>query len=207
MPQKAYIIGPEKANRIRNELSLQLRGLSAILKTAPNADGLLTDIVAPLNAPPIRTYVPRPVEAWQTDGKHSDPFTMLKNHERRTQAHQDLLNEVWAKRPNGVVAEESDLIDLLIESHVFIEVKSISRDELRQARAALAQLYHYRFVYRQEYPDPALLAVFGEKPVHNGEDLTSFLTSCGIASTWKTHEDSFDGTNAARELLPWLFTS
>jgi hypothetical protein len=204
MPQNAYIIGQKKADHIRDELSAQLRGLPTILKTAPNADRVLTDIIAPVDAPPLRTYVPRAFEAWQTDGKRSDPFTMLKNHERRTQAHQDLLNDVWAKRPNALVAEESDLIDLLIDSHVFIEIKSISRDELRQVRAALAQLYHYRFVYRRKHPNPDLLAIFGERPVHQGEDLTEFLTSCGIASAWQTDLRSFDGTAEAKRLVPWL---
>jgi hypothetical protein len=204
MPQNAYIIDPELANRIRDELAMQLGGLSAILKTAPNAESLLTDIIAPTNAPQVRTYVPRDAEAWQTDGKRADAFTMLKNHERRMRAHQDLLNEVWQRRPDGMVGEESDLIDLLLDRDVFVEIKSIANDELRQVRAALAQLYHYRFVYRREYPQPKLLAVFEAKPVHQGEDLTIFLSSCGIASAWKTEQGMFDGTAEARKAVPWL---
>jgi len=205
MPQNAYIVrSQEKANRIRDELALQLSGLSGMLQTAPNAESLLADIVAPTNAPPVRTYVPRSAEAWQTDGKRADAFTMLKNHERRTQAHQDLLTEVWARRPKGSTGEESDLIDLLINGKTFIEIKSISGDELRQVRAALAQLYHYRFVYRRDYPQPDLLAVFEQKPIHKGEDLTEFLSSCGIASAWKIGTKSFEGTPEARAIAPWL---
>jgi hypothetical protein len=96
------------------------------------------------------------------------------------------------------------LIDLLLDREVFVEIKSIANDELRQVRAALAQLYHYRFVYRREYSQPKLLAIFGTKPVHKREDLTVFLTACGIASAWKTERGAFDGTFEAKKVVPWL---
>jgi hypothetical protein len=204
MPQNAYIIDADRANRIRDALAIQLSDLAAILETAPNGEGLLEDIIAPISAPPIRPYSPTPQKEWTTDGKWADPFTMLKNRERRSQAHQSLLDEVWSKRTEGVTAEESDLVDLLLNGQIFVEIKSVLDDVLRQVRAALAQLYHYRFVYRHDYPSPILLAIFGEKPIHRGEDLSDFLTACGIASAWKSEVGSFEGTPEARTTLPWL---
>ena len=152
----------------------------------------------------MRPYSPEAHKKWKTDGKRTDPFAMLKNRERRSQAHQELLDEVWAKRADGITAEESDLVDLLLSGQIFVEIKSVLNDVLRQVRAALAQLYHYRFVYRGDYPTATLLAIFGERPIHRGEDLSEFLRSCGIASAWRTETGLFDGTPEAKKIVPWL---
>ena len=128
----------------------------------------------------------------------------MKNSERRTLAHKELLDRVREKAKHLQVYRLI-LIDLVIAG-AFIEIKSIEEDAVRQARSALAQLYHYKFVYREQYGDPALLAIFGKEPIAEGNNLSIFLAHCRIASAWWNRSANlFDGTAEAKRIAPWLF--
>ena len=78
-------------------------------------------------------------------------------------------------------------------------------DPVAQTRAALSQLYHYRFVYREDLSAPALLAVFGRRPAGLGGDLVRFLDECAIAVFAREDGDTFEGTALARTVAPLLF--
>lgn len=130
---------------------------------------------------------------------------MAQKQERRNEMHESLADQVADLANNArLPTARSDYIDLLVDSKIMIEVKTIQDDTIRQSRAALAQLYHYRFEYRETLIQPTLAAIFNARPTHTGKDLSDFLESCGIAVAWKSN-DGFDGTESSRRSLPWIF--
>ncbi len=128
-----------------------------------------------------------------------DVISWMMRIERRSTEHETLVRRV-ASKAAGHKVEASQLLDLIVDRHV----KSLGDDPVNQVRAALAQLYHYRFVYRDQIPSAKLLAVFGFRPSHHGTDLVSFLDGCDIGVAW-IHGQAFEGTLAARQSAPWLF--
>jgi len=132
-----------------------------------------------------------------------DVVSWMIEIERRAAQHEDLLRRVAAKA-TGHTLERSPLVDLVVDRHLIIEVKSLEDDVVAQSRTALAQLYHYRFVYRNILPTARLLVIFGRRPVNASTDFVTFLESCAIAVTW-ADADGFDGTPVARAAAPWLF--
>jgi hypothetical protein len=64
-----------------------------------------------------------------------------------------------------------------------VEVKVVYQGNATTAvRAALGQLYAYRYFHYEDASPPYLVAVFSE-PV--GDAYVDFLETCGIASVWK----------------------
>ena len=139
------------------------------------------------------SFLPHPIDA----------ISWIIRLERRSAKHEELLRTV-AARAQGHLLERSLSIDLVVDRNIIVEIKSLEEDPVAQTRAALAQLYHYRFAYREELPQSRLLAVFGGRPADGRTDLVDFLESCGIGVA-RPHGSKFDGNQVARITAPWLF--
>jgi len=152
-----------------------------------------------------------PLSAWQASERRAralpsqpvDVVSWMQRLELRSASHEELLERVVA-RAVGRVVERSVLLDLVVDRRLIIEIKSVMGDAVAQVRAALAQLYHYRFVYRETLPEAQLLAVFGSRPVDGTTDLAAFLESCRIGVAW-AEGAAFAGTPRALATAPWLF--
>jgi hypothetical protein len=152
-----------------------------------------------------------PLSVWRASERRAralpsqpvDVIAWMQRLELRSASHEQLLERV-AARAVGRAVESSALLDLVVDRRVMIEIKSVMGDAVMQARAALAQLYHYRFVYREMLPEALLLAVFGSRPVDGTTDLAAFLESFGIGAAW-AEGSGFGGTPRARAVAPWLF--
>jgi hypothetical protein len=124
---------------------------------------------------PVRAAKPIDTEAWR------------QALERRKQSHKFVLDRIAeAAREADLCFAETSHIDLVVNGHLIIEVKSLLADDVTQVRAAIGQLYYYKFVYRQRYPNAALMAAFSRKPrSHQSDtDLLDFLRECGIVPCW-----------------------
>lgn len=121
--------------------------------------------------------------------------------ERRRTSHQRLLDSVAeSAQTAGLHYRETAHIDLVVSRKFIVEAKSINGDAVDQARAALAQLYHYRFTYRLRYLSPELVAVF-DKTIP--DDLAQFLRDCNVR-VFNKSGDSFDSSDADHKVVPWL---
>lgn len=127
---------------------------------------------------------------------------MLASLDRRNKSHAEIIRLVHQRAQRaGLRTEFSTLVDLFVDGRLMIEVKSINGDHSRQVRAALAQLYHYRFLYRDKYKETELMAVFGAAL---SDELRDFLADCNIACCWLNPEGNVVGSARARSLAPWL---
>jgi hypothetical protein len=160
---------------------------------------LLSDMAI---APAFTPWQPRQT-TFATAFRSIDVISMCDRQEQRSRAHEKLLANV-VEAAKGHTTKSSLLVDLLVNERILIEIKSLEDDALIQVRAALAQLYHYRFVYRHDLRSPDMLAVFGKPPIVRGDDLSLFLDECDIGVAWAT-DRGFDGTPRARAIAPWLF--
>jgi hypothetical protein len=154
-------------------------------------------------APPLSTWTPVDRRPMTVQSRPVDAVAWMIDIERRSAKHEDLLRRV-AATAEGYTLECSLQVDLVVDRELIIEVKSLEDDVVAQARAALAQLYHYRFVYRDVLPAAKLLVIFGRRPVDASTDFVNFLESCAIAVAWATLK-GFEGTPSARAAAPWLF--
>jgi hypothetical protein len=96
----------------------------------------------------------------------------------------------------------TEYADVLVPGCIF-EMKSISGDEVDQVRAAIGQLYHYRFLHRTwvGYEHSRLYAVF-DAPIEGG--LADYLAEIAIGVIWARGE-GFEASARVRGELPWLF--
>jgi hypothetical protein len=125
--------------------------------------------------------------------------------ERRSDEHRSLTDMVAVLAENaGFECDETGYADLWIGHDVLIEVKTLLTDDVTQTRAALAQLLHYRHIYRNELPDNAVLvAVFSRRPAGPQDDLVAFLLHNGIVAAWPEH-GQFVGSTGSALRIPWL---
>jgi hypothetical protein len=192
-------LAADDASRISTQLATLFDNADAANLNA--SDVILGD----LEPPPIVPFTASRSTPHVAHKLDIDALAWLNNRERRTNAHERLLQRV-IKAAKSLPLGKSTLIDLVVGDDLFIEIKSLSEDVIRQVRGALAQLYHYRFVYRKQYKNPRLLAIFEAEPVANGEHLAGFLSECGIASAWwNAAKKTFDGTATAKRIASWLF--
>ena len=121
--------------------------------------------------------------------------------ERRQTSHQILLDAI-ALHARHHKREFSDTkhIDLIVDDKFLIEAKSLRGDDRAQVRAALAQLYDYRFLYRSTFESPILVAIFDAMP---SGDLGPFLYECGIHVLWKTPV-GFSGLPDSLDAVEWM---
>jgi len=208
MPQNAFILQPLRADPVRQAILAQI-GSSALGTIAVNdltRDKTLFVGLHDNGDPPAVTGFAR--RATLSSGAQKDAIDIaafVSAIQERSNAHEQLASRIaecavrW-----GLLVSSSILVDLIIGDDVFIEVKTLNGDAVRQARNALAQLYYYRFVYRKRFPSARLLAAFSRYPDQAGNDITQFLSECGIESVWAA-DGAFDGTMKARQIIPWLF--
>ena len=121
--------------------------------------------------------------------------------ERRIDAHAELLDDIArAARDAGLRYCETSYIDLVVGRKLIIEAKSVDEDAVAQVRAALGQLYYYRFHYRNKYPKATLVAAFNRRIDYT---LRAFLQSCGIVPVWQ-HYGRFESDRPVPKQLSWL---
>jgi hypothetical protein len=123
--------------------------------------------------------------------------------ERRNVAHHQLVRALadaaGAAGLDFCCTEYADLMD----PGVIFEMKSISNDEMDQVRAAIGQLYYYRFIHRSwpGYEHPKLYAVF-DKAIQ--PELAAYLNEIGIGTIWR-ELGAFNAAQNVRRDLAWIF--
>jgi hypothetical protein len=123
--------------------------------------------------------------------------------ERRNKAHHALVRALTDRAIKaGLDCCCSEYADVLIPGNIF-EMKSVSNDEVDQVRAAIGQLYHYRFLHRSwsGYEHSRLYAVF-DAPIDG--DLVNYLDEIAIGVIW-TRGENFEASPRVRSELAWLF--
>ncbi|MBV8581171.1 MAG: DUF3578 domain-containing protein [Candidatus Eremiobacteraeota bacterium] len=151
---------------------------------------------------PERTYIRgRQAQSLTAAPSDVDLEAWRQALERRTRSHRLLLDRVAAAAEAAFLPyRQTTHIDLLVDRRFIVEAKSLRGDDTAQSRAALAQLYYYKFIYRERYFNPELLAVFDAEPAGN---LAIFLLKCGIHVLWAT-ESGFTGPEQSRNAIRWL---
>jgi hypothetical protein len=149
------------------------------------------------SAPELRPYENRVTPFSFQDVLPADPLARLKALDRRREGHGSLCDVVAnIARESGMRCEDSKYIDLLIDGHILVEVKTLEDDDLKQIRGAVSQLLYYKFVYEQEFFNPVLVAVFSRRPALPVGDAVTFLRQCGIEALWH-HEGKLEGARSA----------
>lgn len=125
--------------------------------------------------------------------------------ERRSSAHEDLIQ---ALRATVVAAclpppEDNPHIDMIVNGLWLIEAKTLRNDEVKRGREALAQLLHYQFIYKDDFPGARLMAVLDHEPRGDGAYVPEFLGHHGIYVAWRV-DDGFHGTPQTINAAPWL---
>jgi len=115
----------------------------------------------------------------------------------KTRRHEKLVREygewVAEKKFSPVTPHPRDLVLKKDATEWLVEAKVLRRGNATEAvRAALGQLYTYRFAYYKEKPPTGLVALFSE-PV--GDLYVDFLSQCDIDSVW--WDGKWRGTPAA----------
>jgi hypothetical protein len=171
--------------------------------------------IAPTTMPALSQKLPerrnyhigKSLQKSTTETQQFDQESWHQARDRRTAQHRVLTDLVAAAaKAADKKFGETNYIDLWVDDDVIIEVKSLANDDVKQARAALAQLLHYRHLYRDELPpNPKLVAVFSRRPVGTKNELMEYLTSNGIVAVWPAGE-GFTGSSDAASELPWLIS-
>lgn len=163
--------------------------------------------------PPVSSELPKrrkyqigKVVEWTSDApKPMDQEAWHQVIERRAAEHRALTDLIAAsaEAANKSYAETA-YIDLWVGDDVIVEVKSLKNGDVKQARAALAQLLHYRHFYRDELiKEPILVAGFSRRPLGTKDELVDLLTANGVFAIWPC-EGGFTGSPGTAALLPWL---
>jgi hypothetical protein len=133
---------------------------------------------------PVERPIPsRPPRAPRNGQRLADPEARAQALERRNAAHYRLIRAVADRADAAAVACTcTQFADVLGDGCIF-EMKSVEHDRIEQVRAAIGQLYHYRFIHRHlpGYRRPQLYAVFDQSIA---EDLADYLAEIGIGTIW-----------------------
>ena len=128
-------------------------------------------------------------------GKDIDGEARRQRIERRKKVHRRVLDDVaLAALHAELKADFSEYADLIVDGHWLIEVKSVGeKDAVARVRGAIAQLFHYKFLHRQECPHAELVAVFSRKPLtqEGSDELVEFMTEIGIIACWQEPSGRF----------------
>jgi hypothetical protein len=197
-PQGTFILDPERALKLRRQIdrvsSTSIDSVSDLITVALQANPesgeeflgelLFGEHTAPAFKPFDEDSFAEDTP-WDIRAGHADYKAMLKKLERRSRAHNKIVYSLADKyRNEGRKVQFSNYVDLLLDKNVVIEVKTISAKPVNQVRAALAQLYHYRFAYRQALPNAKLVAVFSRNLDDSNSGLREFLNDCGVGTAW-----------------------
>ena len=150
----------------------------------------------------IRSSIPNQFE--------TDKLAQLVANDRRKGAHEMLVRQLKkVATANNFCAFRTKYIDIVTywpdakHAAVIIEVKSLEGDDADQARAALGQLFLYRFLHEQNYGKAGLIAAFTARPSYKGKDLVDFFAESGVGVIWRDETASLKASKLAAELLPW----
>ena len=175
-PQGTFILDGDRAIKLRRHISrlisTDVDSISDLITVTAQAHPelgktLLNELLYGEDvAPVIRLFEPSlhlEAQPWDIRPGGVDYSTMLKKLERRNAAHNEIVLAMAVDfGSKGRKVAFSDYIDLLVDGNIILEVKTIVGNPVRQVRAALAQLYHYRFAYRAEIVNAKLIAVFSD---------------------------------------------
>lgn len=209
-PQGTQFLKPANAYRL-GSLLFQSSGDIAVL-----GDGVVDQVVIDRggNQPPVVSdYVigSKPAYGSSVGKEFGDPEIRRQAHKRRNESHRVTLDAVaGAAKSAHLDYKKTQYADLVIlpsasENATLIEVKSLESDDVKQTRAALAQLYFYKFIHAELYPHTQLAAVFSRRPVHSTHSLIEFLEECGIAVAW-LEGDQFIGGSGRFSAVSWMCT-
>jgi hypothetical protein len=117
-----------------------------------------------------------------------DPEARRQANARRVASHHAMLFAFAAKANNaGLAVTQTRYADALLRMQGFgaiFEMKTVRTngpaDLVRQIRAAIAQLYHYRFIHRKSPGFEHNVKLYGVFDAHVPQDLTSFLREINI---------------------------
>lgn len=191
--------------------------VAIVQEQAESVNELITERdEADTDTPPAEAGIPKDAPQAPKPGDHVyDPEARRQANARRVARHHALVVAVAEKATSaGLVPTQSRYADVLVRTDTFgaiLEVKTVNHsgqsgsqsDLIAQLRAAIAQLYHYRFIHRISpgfEHDVKLFAVFDAVLP---PDLTAFLREIGIGTIWFT-DGRFQGEAEALEQLPWL---
>lgn len=160
-----------------------------------------------------KTFASKPIDQHRkrSDHRHIATETDLdaarQARERASKTHEAVVLAVVAaaSKAKAGSAEDNPHIDVIVNSRFLVEVKSTKDNELRQMRSAVAQLLFYRFLYRDRYHEPVLIAAFSQPPSPSASSIVEFIEYVGIAVVWRDGK-RFSGTAYAREVAAWLFS-
>lgn len=165
------------------------------------------------DAAPAETAINRERPRSPKAGDHVfDPEARRQANARRVAGHHALVVALASKAAKADLdVSQTRYADVLVRtkgSGAIFEIKTLRRDGrrtdlVRQIRAAIAQLYHYRFIHRKspgfEHNVGLYVVVDAEVP----EDLASFLREISIGTVWYV-DGAFHGDLESLERLPWL---
>ncbi|MBV8423980.1 MAG: hypothetical protein JO349_02220 [Candidatus Eremiobacteraeota bacterium] len=178
----------------------------AVGELVPQRDEADRDIAPTESTIPVEP--PRPPKA----GEHAhDPEARRQANARRVVRHHALVVALTTRAVEaGLEVVQTKYADALIRTGPFgaiFEMKTVKEnsrtDLIHQLRAAIAQLYHYRFIHRRSpgfEHNAKLYAVFDATVP---EDLLEFLREINIGAIWRTDEQ-FHGDDETTKELPWL---
>jgi hypothetical protein len=160
---------------------------------------------ARISAPPVKLFEQSAFDQpapWDVEPGSVDAAEMLQKLERRSKQHNAIVSSI-AKLfgGGGRSVEYSDFIDLLVDGRIIIELKTVLQNPVKQVRAALDQLYYYRFAYRNQIKAPKLVAVFSARFRSRMRNLPSFLNDCGIGTAWMSGQELKPDATAAQMLF------
>jgi hypothetical protein len=218
-PQGTFLLDDRRALILRRHIERILaapalaasRDLEIAMAVDPDKlDDLLQDVAfGKEKFPNLISYDPatqQDTKPWERTGGEVDFTAALQKLERRSAEHNSIVKALArvALRQQLATAS-SDYIDLLIDQRVIVEVKTIDENPTKQVRAALAQLFHYRFAYRNQLKSPRLVAVFSRPLDGKFEVLQTFLNECGIGTAWPDASGEFWGDALSQESCPMVF--
>lgn len=196
----AFIFTLEPAARSYIQEAVITPGGPASLQDDADSDELPTESAIPDEAPKAPT----------TGEYASDPEARRQAHERSNTLHHALVLAMKRRALDaGLRVTRTRYADALVRTPAFgaiFEMKTVREDRrnlIRQVRAAIAQLYHYRFLHRKTRGfehGTHLYAVFNATiPT----ELVSFLREIGIGTIWLTNA-KFEADPLTDQELPWL---
>lgn len=179
----------------------------AVNDLVPQRDEADRDVAPAESAIPAQA--PRPPRA----GDHAhDPEARRQANARRVASHHALVLALTSKAVEASLeVVQTRYADALIRMGPFgaiFEMKTVKQegrtDLIHQLRAAIAQLYHYRFIHRRSPGFEHSVRLYAVFDATVPEDLVGFLHEINIGAIWYV-DGRFHGNPDTVEQLPWLY--
>ena len=165
-----------------------------------------------LTCPQQQTPHARPYIIGQTDtnsGKKTkdiDPEARRQAIERRA-AHRALLDDIARAAAQAYLSCKTRYADLIVNARIIVEAKSIAqKDAVDRVRGAIAQLFHYKFLHRADYPHAGNRGSFSRVNRWSAmlNDLTGVHARSWVVACWQN--SSKDLTLVVRAHPLWLIS-